>query len=260
MPVLGAPGSPSEKEAAASKTAEAETAAVGTTSSRTPSPQEETKVKEKMVTQQPRASNGRFVIREKPENDLANRFTDEQARLGLSKALGILELTAEDLEDINTGRGLSRYERLGETLDGDWGGGRFSEEAAIRVRRQVDYFLSVEDLENDAHARNFFKSNGIGFYVKDFMSWHRMAGLSAAEIVTVCESLSWDSDDRDVCLWLSDDFYWDITDEEKASAHFKEVFVSSCREHYVSTDETDRETGANIVTHECSEAAIRTEL
>ena len=120
-------------------------------------------------------------------------------------------------------------------------------EGAIRVHRQVDYFLSVAHLENDAHARNLFKSNGMVFYVKDFMSWPRAAGITEREIVSVCVSLR--NDDRymydDVCVYVSDDSteWEDLTDEEKATADLKDAFVMSdpCR-CYVESSEASTKT------------------
>ena len=103
-------------------------------------------------------------------------------------------------------------------------------EAAFRVYRQVDYFLNVAHLENDTHARNLFKSNGMGFHVKDYMSWPRLAGLTEMEIISVWESLR--HDDRyawdDVIIYVSEeDGCKDFTDEEKASADLKELLVKS---------------------------------
>jgi len=94
----------------------------------------------------------------------------------------------------------------------------------------VEYFLSAEHLEDDKHARNLFESNGMGFYIKDLMSWSRLAGVTEMELMGVCDSFrhdksyGWD----DVYIHVSDDDDWDnFTDEEKASADLKELLVGS---------------------------------
>ena len=159
------------------------------------------------------------------ENVPTSRFADEATKLDLSKTLGRIELTATELEFIEQ----NAYDVLYGKLDRR-GGGRFSVEATIRVQRQVEYFLSVAHLESDAHARNLFESNGMGFYVKDFMKLARMASVTEMELISVCESFR--NDDRyswdDVYIYVSDDDDWeDFADEEKASADLKELLVMS---------------------------------
>ena len=142
-------------------------------------------------------------------------------------------------------------------------GTRLSLEAVIRVRHQLDYFLSAEHLENNAHARSLYKSNGMKFYVNDFMSWPSMAGLTEMEVISVCKRLTFDCESLTEGLCISGDFFeklemtedsiedgdlyeWsELTDEEKASANLREVFVVS--------DRCDR-------FFKRSEAAIRSEL
>ena len=127
-----------------------------------------------------------------------NRFAVETTTLGLSEVLGRVELTAEDRKEIGAGfsEQYANIEYLGK------GGGnhrdlatariRLSLEAVIRVRHQLDYFLSAEHLENNAHARGLYRSNGMRFYVKDFMSWPSLAGLTEMEIISVCKSLTFE--------------------------------------------------------------------
>ena len=129
------------------------------------------------------------------------------------------------------------------------------------------YFLSAEHLENNAHARSLYKSNGERFYVKDFMSWPSMAGLTEMEVINVCQSLTDEWEDYEIGLCISTDSYeeseemtegeesetteefifewWELTDEERASANLREVFAVSGR--------CDR-------FFKRSEAAIRSEL
>jgi hypothetical protein len=120
---------------------------------------------------------------------------------------------------------------------------RLSLEAVIRVRHQLGYVLSAEHLENNAHARSLYKSNGERFYVKDFMSWPSMAGLTEMEVISVCESLTGEWEDYEISLCISSysyeesdmteeefiDSFLELTDEEKASANLREVFVVSVR-------------------------------
>ena len=189
MPVLGVPGSPPVNDAAAPKAAEPG-------SPHTPSPEEEKQVTKPEGAEWRRTSRGRLA-REEP-----NRFAGETARLGLSEALGRVELTAEDRQDISTG-GTHRFD-LQRVEEGYGTGARLSLEAVIRVRHQLDYFLSAEHLENNAHARSLYKSNGMKFYVRDFMSWPSMAGLTEREVISVLESLS--GDDREcfeIGLWIA---------------------------------------------------------
>ena len=147
-------------------------------------------------------------------------------------------------------------------------GTRLSLEAVIRVRHQLDYFLSAEHLENNAHARSLYKSNGMKFYVKDFMSWPSMAGLTEMEVISVLESLTGNDEEcYEIGLWIpadsyevsgssdeevssdeewADDGWWpQLSSGEKASANLREVFVVS--------DRCDR-------FFKRSEAAIRSEL
>ena len=128
---------------------------------------------------------------------------------------------------------------------------RLSLEAVIRVRHQLVYFLSAEHLENNAHARSLYESNGMKFYVNDVMSWPSMAGLTEMEVIDVCHSLTDEWEDYEIGLWISTDSYeeseemtegeesettveyiygWtELTDEERASANLREVFVVSDR-------------------------------
>jgi len=213
MPVLGVPGSPPVNEAAASKTA-------GPGPSRTPPPEEEKQVTKTKGVEWRREPHGRLA-REEAENVPTSRFADEATRLGLSKNLESIELTATELK---------YFERKTNSAEDQQRGGRFSLEAAFRVYRQVEYFLSAEHLEDDMHARNLFESNGMGFYIKDLMSWSRLAGVTEMELMGVCDSFrhdksyGWD----DVYIHVSDDDDWDnFTDEEKASADLKELLVGS---------------------------------
>jgi len=217
MPVLGVPGSPPVNEAAASKTA-------GPGPSRTPPPEEEKQVTKTKGAEWRREPHGRLA-REEAENVPTSRFADEATRLGLSKNLESTELTATELKyfERNT-YGVQAWAKDQQR------GGRFSLEAAFRVYRQVEYFLSAEHLEDDKHARNLFESNGMGFYIKDLMSWSRLAGVTEMELMGVCESFRHDKSYEwdDVYIHGSDDEYWDnFTDEEKASADLKELFVAS---------------------------------
>ena len=194
----------------------------------------------------------------------------QTARLGLSEVLGRAELTAEDWKEIGTGVsdqycGLEYLGVPGRGHHRDMATTRIrlSLEAVIRVRHQLDYFLSAEHLENNAHARGLYKSNGMKFYVKDFMSWPSMAGLTEMEIISVCKSLTFECGSLTEDLFISGDFFeksemtedsiedgdpyewYDLTDEEKASANLREVFVMSdrCKSFFMR-----------------SEAAIRSEL
>ena len=130
-------------------------------------------------------------------------------------------------------------------------GTRLSLEAVLRVRLQLAYFLSAEHLEHNAHARSLYKSNGERFYVKDFMSWPSMAGLTEMEVLNVCISLTDEWEDYEIALCISTDSYeeseettegeesetteeiafpwWQLTDEEIASANLREVFAVSDR-------------------------------
>ena len=178
-----------------------------------------------------------------------NRFADETTRLGISEVLGRAELTAEDRKDISAGF-THRYDNGLEYLEEGLvatTGTRLSLEAVIRVRHQLDYFLSAEHLENNAHARSLYKSNGMKFYVNDFISWPSMAGLTEMEVISVCKSLTDDCKSVTEGLFISGDFceksemtedsiedgdiyVWsELTDEEKASANLREVFVESDR-------------------------------
>ena len=139
----------------------------------------------------------------------------------------------------------------------------------LRVRHQLVYFLSAEHLENNAHARSLYKSNGERFYVKDFMSWPSMAGLTEMEVIDGCHSLTNEWEDYTIGLCISSDSFeesaemtegeesvrteefiyeWtELTDEEIASANLREVFAVSER--------CDR---CSFFKH--SEATIRSEL
>ena len=88
-----------------------------------------------------------------------------------------------------------------------------------------------------------------------------MAGLTEMEIISVCKSLTFDCGSFTEDLFISGDFFeksemtedsdgdpyvwYDLTDEEKASANLREVFVMSdrCKSFFMR-----------------SEAAIRSEL
>ena len=159
-----------------------------------------------------------------------------------------MELTAEDGKDIGTG--VTHRFDLQRVEEGYGTGARLSLEAVIRVRHQLDYFLSAEHLENNAHARSLYKSNGMKFYVSDVMSWPSMAGLTVREVISVVESLTGDDVEcSEIGLWIPADSYevsvssdeegssdeeltgvrwWpQLSSGEKASANLREVFVVS---------------------------------
>ena len=117
------------------------------------------------------------------------------------------------------------------------------------------YFLSAEHLEHNAHARSLYKSNGERFYVKDFMSWPSMAGLTEMEVISVLESLTGGMDGEEsseIGLWIPTDSleftvetypdsvssdeeeinleWWpSLLHGERASANLREVFAVSDR-------------------------------
>ena len=256
MPVLGVPDSPPVNDAAASKTA-------GPGSPHTPSPEEGKQVTKTKGAEWHRDPLGRLT------REVPNQFAVETTRWGLSEVLGRVELTAEDRKDISAGF-THRYDCVLEYLEEGQvatTGTRLSLEAMLRVRHQLVYFLSAEHLENNAHARSLYKSNGERFYVKDFMSWPSMAGLTEMEVINVCQSLTDEWEDYEIGLCISTDSYeeseemtegeesetteefifqwWELTDEERASANLREVFVMSdrCKSFFMR-----------------SEAAIRSEL